>query len=127
MGSSMAGTPVSERTSKAPLPPDAWQTYRRLLGYLRPHLHVFAFGILGAMVFSASMVAFAGFAKLFGDGTFQNRDPRTIFWLPVALVALFLLRGIGDFTQTWCMGYVGRQVVKRLRSQIFERTLHMPI
>jgi len=118
---------MSERTPKAPLPPNAWQTYRRLLGYLRPYLHVFGLGILGAMLFSASMVAFAGFAKLFGDGTFQNRDPRTIFWLPVGLVALFLLRGIGDFTQTWCMGYVGRQIVKRLRSQIFERTLQMPI
>ena len=73
------------------------------------------------MLFSASMVSFTPFAKLFGDGTFENRDPRTIVWLPLALVALFLLRGLGDFTQTYCMGYVGRHIVKRLREQIFER------
>ncbi len=107
--------------------PDAWQTYRRLLAYLRPHRGMFALGIVGAMLFSLSMVSFAGFAKVFGDGTFENQDPRTIIWLPVALVALFLLRGLGDFTQTYCMGYVGRHIVKRLRAQVFERIVDLPI
>jgi ATP-binding cassette, subfamily B, bacterial MsbA len=88
---------------------------------------MFVLGVFGAMLFSASMVSFTVFAKLFGDGTFQNRDPRTILWLPVALVTLFLIRGIGDFTQTYCMGYVGRQIVKRLRAEVFERITNLPI
>ena len=116
-----------DRGSKLALPPDAWRTYRRLLGYLKPHRGVFMLGLLGALMFSASMVSFTAFAKLFGDGTFQNRDPRTIVLLPVALVGLFLLRGIGDFTQTYCMGFVGRHIVKRLRGQIFERIVQLPI
>jgi ATP-binding cassette, subfamily B, bacterial MsbA len=95
--------------------PNAWATYGRLLTYLRPHRGVFALGILGAMLFSTSMVLFSWFAKEFGDGTFVQRDPRTIVWLPAALVGLFLMRGIGDFTQAFCMGYVGRRIVKRLR------------
>jgi ATP-binding cassette, subfamily B, bacterial MsbA len=106
--------------------PDAWQTYRRLLSYLRPYRGVFFLGVLGAMLFSVSMVSFTVFAKFFGDGTFENRDPRTIVWLPLALIALFFLRGLGDFTQTYCMGYVGRQIVKRLRAQVFTRMVHLP-
>jgi ATP-binding cassette, subfamily B, bacterial MsbA len=117
----------SDRGSKLALPPDAWQTYRRLLGYLRPHRGVFVLGLFGALLFSASMVSFTAFAKLFGDGTFENRDARTIVWLPVALVLLFLLRGVGDFTQTYCMGFVGRHIVKRLRGQIFDRIVQLPI
>ena len=70
---------------------------------------------------------FTGFAKAFGDGTFENRDPHTIVWLPLALIGLFVLRGLGDFTQTYCMGYVGRHIVKRLRAQIFERMMQLPI
>jgi ATP-binding cassette, subfamily B, bacterial MsbA len=73
------------------------------------------------------MVSFTLFAKYFGDGTFEQRDPRTIVLLPVALVVLFFFRGLGDFTQTYCMGYVGRRIVKRLRSQIFERVTHLPV
>lgn len=104
-----------------------WTVYRRLLGYLKPHVGMFTLGIFGAMVFSASMVSFTLFAKMFGDGTFQNRDPRTVVLLPVALVVLFFLRGLGDFTQTYCMGYVGRQIVKRLRSQVFTRIIDLPV
>jgi subfamily B ATP-binding cassette protein MsbA len=116
-----------DRGSGSSLTPDAWHTYRRLLSYLRPHRLAFAFGMLGAMVFSASMVGFTVFAKFFGDGTFETADPRTIVWLPVALVGLFFVRGLGDFTQTYFMGYVGRSVVKRLRGELFTRLLMLPI
>jgi subfamily B ATP-binding cassette protein MsbA len=119
--------PATERGPNTSIAPNAWLVYRRLLSYLRPHRGMFALGILGAMMFSASMVLFSLFAKEFGDGTFVQRDPRTIVWLPVALVGLFALRGLGDFTQTYCMGYVGRRIVKKLRSEIFERVLHLPI
>jgi len=116
-----------DRATKSVLTLGAWQTYRRLLSYVRPHREMFLLGILGAGVFAASMVSFAAFAKEFGDGTFQNRDPRTIVVLPLALIGLFALRGLGDFVQTYCMGHVGRHVVKRLRSQIFERMMQLPI
>jgi subfamily B ATP-binding cassette protein MsbA len=116
-----------DRGSQAALPLGAWQTYRRLIGYLRPHRGMFMLGLLGAVLFSASMVSFTAFAKVFGDGTFENRDPRTIYWLPLALIGLFFVRGLGDFTQTYCMGYVGRRIVKRLRGQIFERMVQLPI
>src|SRR5262245_29635064 len=97
----------ADRGSKPALTPDAWQTYKRLIGYLYPHRGVFMLGLLGAFLFSATMVSFTLFAKIFGDGTFEQRDPRTIVWLPLGLVGLFFLRGIGDFTQTYCMGHVG--------------------
>ena len=119
--------PARERSPKLVMSRSALATYARLLTYLKPHRGVFALGILGAMLFSTSMVLFSLFAKEFGDGTFVQRDPRTIVWLPVALVGLFLMRGLGDFTQTYCMGYVGRRIVKRLRGQIFERVLHLPV
>ncbi len=119
--------PPIERGAKLPISGNAWAIYLRLLGYLRPHRGVFALGLLGAVLFSTSMVLFSAFAKEFGDGTFVQRDPRTIVWLPVALIGLFLLRGLGDFTQTFCMGYVGRRIVKKLRGEIFERALHLPV
>ncbi|HEY6824841.1 MAG TPA: ABC transporter transmembrane domain-containing protein, partial [Steroidobacteraceae bacterium] len=102
-------------------------TYRRLLGYLRPHRGRFLVGILGGVLYSATMASFALLAKKFGDGTFTHHDPRTIVWVPLAVVGLFLLRGIGDFTQIYFMGYVGRQIVSRLRGQVFHRILELPI
>jgi ATP-binding cassette, subfamily B, bacterial MsbA len=105
----------------------ALATYRRLLRYLAPYRGRFILGMLGATLFAATMTSFAYFAKRFGDGTVVHQDPRTIVWIPVALVGLFFLRGIGEFVQTYCMGYVGRQIVARLRGQIFRHILELPV
>ena len=103
------------------------RAYRRLLGYLRPYRGRFILGILGGVLFSATMASFALLAKKFGDGTFTHQDPRTIVWVPLALIGLFILRGLGDFIQTYFMGYVGRQIVSQLRREVFRRILQLPI
>ena len=105
----------------------ARSTYRRLLAYLAPHRGRFILGMLGGALFAATMTSFALFAKKFGDGTLVHQDPRTILWIPVVLVGLFVLRGIGDFIQTFFMGQIGRQIVNQLRSEVFSHVLQLPV
>jgi ATP-binding cassette, subfamily B, bacterial MsbA len=102
-------------------------TYRRLLGYIRPYRAQFLLGVLGAILFAATMASFGLFIRSFGDNTFVHRDPRTIVWVPLGLVGLFLLRGLGDFTQTYFMGYVGRRIVSQMRRDVYRRILNLPI
>jgi ATP-binding cassette, subfamily B, bacterial MsbA len=109
------------------MPPGALQTYRRLLGYLRPHKAMFSVGVLGMTMFAATDAGWAAFVKFFLDGTFVNRDPRMVWLVPVALVGLFIIRGVGDFLQTYCPGFVGRKIVKTLRGQIFDSYVNLPI
>ena len=101
--------------------------YRRLLGYIQPYRTQFIFGILGAILFALTMTSFSLFAKKFGDGTLTHRDPRSIVWVPLVVIGLFILRGTGDFTQTYFMGYVGRHVVNRVRRDVFRRILMLPV
>jgi subfamily B ATP-binding cassette protein MsbA len=49
-----------------------------------------------------------------------------IYLIPIALVIIFIGRGIGNFTQTYFMGYVGRNIVKRLRGEVFRSVLDLP-
>ncbi len=112
------------------VPPEAagkLGVYRRLLGYLRRHIGAFACGIAGSIVYSVSMSAFAPFAQVFGDKTLAHPDPRMIVLLPLAVVALFALRGLGNFTQTYFMGDVARKIVAELRQEMFERVLRLPL
>ena len=108
-------------------PPSALRDYRRLLSYLAPYRGRFILGMLGGVLFSATMTSFALLAKKFGDTVLVHPDRRAIVWVPVALVALFTLRGIGDFTQTYFMGYVGRRIVNQIRREVFRRILMLPI
>ncbi|EQD27348.1 lipid A ABC exporter, fused ATPase and inner membrane subunits MsbA, partial [mine drainage metagenome] len=50
-----------------------------------------------------------------------------MLWLPLALVVLIAVRGLGNLIQTYFMGYAGRAVVKRLRGEVYERVLDLPV
>ena len=51
--------------------------------------------MLGGLTYAAAMASFAYYAKRFTDGTLVHIDPRTIIWLPLALVGLLFLRSMG--------------------------------
>jgi subfamily B ATP-binding cassette protein MsbA len=104
-----------------------WPTYKRLLKYLRPYRLRFAVGMLGASMFAATNTGVALLAQSFLDGTFLKKDPMMLTLVPIGLVLLFLVRGVGDFIQTYFMGWVGRRIIKQLRAELFEKMLHLPI
>ena len=79
-------------------------------------------GVLGMVMSAASDAGWAGFIKFFLDGTFVDKDPRMTWLVPVTLIGLFVFRGMGDFLQTYCPGYVGRHIVKTMRAQLFAAT-----
>lgn len=101
--------------------------YRRLLGYLKPFAWPFLFGLLGGALFAAAQSAFLWFLKVFLDGTFFEHDRRMLAWVPMGMVVLFAIRGLGDFLQTYFMSVVARGVVKNLRSQLFDRFVRLPV
>ncbi|HEY6453988.1 MAG TPA: lipid A export permease/ATP-binding protein MsbA [Steroidobacteraceae bacterium] len=101
--------------------------YLRLLGYVKPYRGAFALGMTGGLAYASAMAAFAPYARHFTDGTLTHSDPRTIIWLPVALVGLLFLRSMGDFTQTYFTGYVSRRVVTNMRQQVFDAIQRLPI
>jgi subfamily B ATP-binding cassette protein MsbA len=105
---------------------DSTQVYRRLLGYARPHLGMFMLGVVGMALFAATDTAMAWFIQKFVQGTFVERDPEILWLIPIGAPLLFLLRGIGDYMSVYFPGYVGRQVIKSIRSALFRHYLDLP-
>jgi subfamily B ATP-binding cassette protein MsbA len=102
------------------------KVYRRLLAYARPHRGMFMIGVLGMMLFAATDGTFAYFVNLFMKGALMEGDERLLWMIPVGAPVLFLLRGIGDYVSNYFTGYVGRQVVKGIRGDLFRQYLHLP-
>jgi len=105
---------------------DAGKVYRRLLGYARPHLGMFLIGVAGMALFAATDAAIAYLVQRFLGGAFVEPDPRIIWAVPVGAVLLFFLRGIGDYVSNYFPGWVGRQVIKSLRAELFAHYLRLP-
>jgi ATP-binding cassette, subfamily B, bacterial MsbA len=105
---------------------DAWPVYRRLLKYATPYLGVFLIGVLGSVLFATSNAALAYVVKKFLNGAFLVKDPTVLWKVPLGIVVLFTLRGVGDYVQSYYSGWVGRQVIKGLRHDVFSHYLRLP-
>ena len=100
--------------------------YMRLLGYTFQHKLIFIISILAMAMFAVTDTAFAALIKPLLDGTFVEKDPDTIRLFPFVLIGLFLLRSIAGFVSTYGIAWVGRNVIKKIRQEMFAKLVHMP-
>ena len=112
--------------AKAAAKPTFLGTYGRLLGYLRPHRPVVAVAVLGMIFDAACSTVFMQLIRPMLNDLFIRRDPATIFWLPISIVVLFLVRGSATYATDFGMARIGRGVVQALRSEVFARYLRLP-
>ena len=100
--------------------------YRRLLRYAWPYRGTFALAIIGMTIGSATEPVFAALMRPLLNGGFVHKNPASIRLMPLALVALFLVRGLASFVSNYLMNWVGRRVVFDVRADMFSRLLYLP-
>jgi len=104
----------------------ASEVYKRLLGYAWHYWSVFLLAILGMAVVAATEAGFAWILKPMLDGSFVEKDPDTIRWLPLGLLGIFLVRGVAGFVANYGMEWVGRNIIRDMRRQMFARLMRLP-
>jgi subfamily B ATP-binding cassette protein MsbA len=112
--------------SPTPAVPSPWSIYRRLLRYARPYVGVFMIGVVGMLLFAATESALAYLVKQFLNGAFVEKNPEILWKVPIGVVVLFTARGIGDYVANYYPSWVGRQVIKGLRHDVFAHYLRLP-
>ncbi|TCJ12864.1 lipid A export permease/ATP-binding protein MsbA [Parasulfuritortus cantonensis] len=101
--------------------------YLRLLGYVRPYWRMFALSVFTMVLVAASEPVLPALMKPMLDGSFVHKDPAIIHWVPLALIALFVVRGIAGFVSSYSMSYVASYLVMDLRMLIFAKLLVQPV
>ncbi|WP_020679333.1 lipid A export permease/ATP-binding protein MsbA [Marinobacterium rhizophilum] len=103
----------------------SWQVYKRLLVYVKPYWFFFVVSFLAFALYGASEALSAKWLQHVVDAIEQGAlEQRT--WLALAVLGIFLLRGVGTFVGNYAISHVGRQVVHRLRTELFDRMLTLP-
>ena len=105
----------------------AVQLYKRLLHYAKPYWRAFIAVIVAMVVYSATEAGVAMIMKPLMDEGFVGRDPEVIQLLPLAIIGLFIVRGLADFFTTYGLGWIARNVIKTLREQMFNKLLMLPV
>ncbi len=101
--------------------------YRRLLRYAAPHWKVLALALFGMVIFAGTESVGIPLLIKRLTKTLMDHNPTVIQWLPWVIVALFLVRGLSNFASTYGMAAVGQAVVARMRFQVFEHLLVVPV
>lgn len=105
--------------------------YRRLLGYCAPFWGIFLFA---AVAMAGVAATDTGFAYLIGQlikslspGEGEVTTPLIgVGILPLAMLAMFILRGMAGFASSYGLSWIGRQVIKTLRREVFEKFMRLP-
>jgi subfamily B ATP-binding cassette protein MsbA len=104
----------------------AGEVYGRLLNYVKPYWPAFSAAVFAMAIFAGTETGLAAMMKPLMDGSFVNKDPTTIKFIPLALIGLFLIRGAANFVTSYGLGWVARNVIKQLRTEMFERLITLP-
>jgi subfamily B ATP-binding cassette protein MsbA len=99
--------------------------YWRLLAYVKPYALFFALSIVGNLFFAFSQPAFAALMQYFVEAL-QGGPENLVYQVPLAGVAIALVRGIGSFVGTYFISFVGQGVVHDLRCALFNHMLLLP-
>jgi len=99
--------------------------YRRLIRYVRPYWWAFALSVVGMVVVAAGDLVMA-YLIIPIVQNFQNPDPERTRWLPIAVVAVFVLRGAGSYVSDYGMAWTGYKVVFDLRRELIDKLLRLP-
>jgi len=99
--------------------------YGRLLSYVLPYIPLFVVSIIGFAIYSGSQVAATEWLKRIID--YVNDpvgDMRLI--LPVALIAIALVRGIGFFVGNYLLSSISNRLVHNIRTELFNKLTVLP-
>jgi subfamily B ATP-binding cassette protein MsbA len=91
---------------------------------------MFSIGVIAMLLFAVTDTGFAFLIKTLtdsfaGTGTVYDTNQIKVI-LPVAVIIIFIIRGVSGFFSVYNIAWIGRQVIKLLRAEIYQKFLNLP-
>jgi subfamily B ATP-binding cassette protein MsbA len=97
------------------------KVFKRLLKLAKPYRNKFIIAMLCMLVIGAMTSALAFLVKPALDDIFLKPKYFTLIWLPIAIIVVYLVKGICSYTQTVLMSFIGLRIVNNLRNKLYEQ------
>ncbi|MDL1963921.1 MAG: ABC transporter ATP-binding protein/permease [Deltaproteobacteria bacterium] len=101
--------------------------HKRLLFLIKENWLRLFFAMVCMMIIALATSATAFLVKPALDDIFLNKDSRMLTLIPVVIIIIYLLRGIGMYGHAYLMNYVGESVIRRLRNSLYDHIQDLPI
>jgi subfamily B ATP-binding cassette protein MsbA len=95
--------------------------FKRLLQLAKPHASKFILAMFCMLVVGATTSALAFLVKPALDEIFLKRNSDMLMWIPAAVIVIYLIKGVCNYTQTILMSFIGQRIVADLRNNLYRR------
>ena len=106
-------------------------SFSRLLAYARPYRGRLAAAVAAMLFYAAASAGLVTLVKPLLDSVLSDRLDLTFYGVPVdlrawsvAVLVIYLFKGLGAYFSTYLMTDVGQRVVRDLRNQLFRHILN---
>ena len=93
--------------------------YKRLVKLARPHVAKFLLAMFCMLVVGGLTSALAFLVKPALDDIFMKKNMVMLKWIPVAVITIYLLKGLCNYVQIVLMSFIGQRVVADVRNQLY--------
>lgn len=106
--------------------PQSARTFRRLWQFVLPYKLV---GLIAVIGMAGTALVEGGMVYLLEpmtDEALVAQNLETARWIPLAFIAIFVLRGLFGIATEYSLGWIGRNVISALRRTVFCKFLTLP-
>lgn len=93
--------------------------YRRLVRLAKPHIAKFLLAMLCMLVVGGLTSALAFLVKPALDDIFMKKNMLMLKWIPVAVITIYMLKGLCNYVQIVLMSFIGQRVIADVRNQLY--------
>ena len=83
--------------------------------------------LIAMIIVAGSSAMIAYMIKPLLDEIFVQKNSQLLYILPALVILAFILKGGGSFLQSYMMGFVGQDIVRKTRDRILEKMLELDI
>jgi subfamily B ATP-binding cassette protein MsbA len=102
------------------------QLYLRLMGHIAPYRLIFILVLLGTILMAITDSVIPVFIKLMLDSIFVSKNYDSIQFIPLILIALFLVRSLTAYISSYGINWIGNNLTVDLQTTIFDKFLMLP-
>ena len=95
------------------------ELYRRLLGLIMPYRTKVILAAVCMIFYSLFYAAQAYLVKDVVNKVFIDKDETMFLFLPIAIIVVFLFKGIFDYGQSYLMNFVGLKIIADMREKLY--------
>src|SRR5690606_33035913 len=103
----------------------ALKIYLRLLSYLKSYRLMFVISVVGFAIYASSTTMFIKILENLIN-IIESNNPQDRFLVPLQVIGLTVLRGIGAFAGVYFLSRVAFSVIHNLRVQVFNHMTRLP-